>query len=1165
MKNKKFKNMLVKIFGMFLIAFSIGYGTESTVPNTVIKNNPKLEATTVKTNEKRETPAELNLEVKKIKAKNLDGFLNGSNKKVVFDLNEGKVNKELKDKLGANKLVYVAKELKAFPSVATTNGREFWSNVNSGNARLRSRSAVASTTTSTDGLKSEVILGGKSDVVMDSPSGDTNPVSGDRLEVSYSDEEDPEEFYVGVMNTETMEVEDVYSYARAAASIRSIDIQLFINSKYENGMMKHIILGNKINSVYGQYANGSSTFPENISSFEIIEGTFGDENASIDADKRYARFSEGAVIGYNDTEKKVSLYKVFPMKGAISLKVKINGELYKMNVEFPSYTEKTVTNNKISLMVKPDVDEDMIMFVETLPDSCIWGSGNTFSSFENVGLFRSFSILKLSAGSTTIPNDSEPRTGWVSNDYATGVSTSETFSFFASKFPASAKLGVYKSDLTYEIYEIEIKKPKAAVNRTLTISPGSNVFKNYYKGEVSKYTYNGTSVSIGNGAGTVSATKFINGKMNFDSSKDCTGLYSDISTTNGSIETLAVSDNTAVYGFNLNLDTNNIFKFEFEKGSTTQFSLTPTKWDGKAKSATITSKILLKDGTYYIDTINLDISARTAKTNTTIITIPSGIEKGNYYVDGVGKLKTSEGTEVENTKVLANLAYTHGVMEVKDFKYGTTVGTVNPSGGSFSYTSGEITVGVEKKDVTSGKTNFKFSTTGEDATKTLEGKTITFTSVDGTGEEYTNTIDFKVKSLEEQTYEIQVNKNYNYTEGFYSSGGGYNPNAVDIAVSSPVPEITSEGVKSYKVFYGDEAVISNAGKMVDNFIEEDIGDTSVGAKYGPKFMIGVWQRMLKDEMTFVLKTYSDTSYTSQVGEYTFKFKKPVRDGDIKPVRTTTFTIPRDVYDKIGENDREIIITKGDNKLRNDSGEISDVTSANTNGGISYYKDANILKASLDGEKGTVETYGVRFSNGIHFWTDASSFDGYNVLVFPKGKETFLLNKTYEFDVVDGRYRYKDTVKFEVEPEERTLTINNPMPESEPKIFRAYQKGYHARYTIYEDGHGDLSAENVAYIGYDNKFDEGGRVSGFTWDKKFTFDQDMSNYDFTVNATSGNIKEVAASATSKNFTWTSGTNKFEISLVKSGAFFLKVIKWDGSEVNTTLTIESKPKTAGKKYI
>lgn len=246
---KIWKLLLGIVLGIcFVLFFSLSY-SEGEIPNTIVKDNPKAEVTTVKTKERRTSPAELNIEVKKLNSLNLTGSLNKVNKEIVFDLSESGVNNEASKIITSDKVIHVTKELETYPSIATTNGRKKWSNVlEKYKTAKRTGKAVEN-----DGLTSELV----------EISVEDNEVKKE-LKIGYTGEEEPRELYIGVLNKNTYELEKVYKYEKNELSLRTtVDDMLVLK---RNFLEARII---KLNSTYsfiscGEYAHFNRMGTNNV-------------------------------------------------------------------------------------------------------------------------------------------------------------------------------------------------------------------------------------------------------------------------------------------------------------------------------------------------------------------------------------------------------------------------------------------------------------------------------------------------------------------------------------------------------------------------------------------------------------------------------------------------------------------------------------------------------------------------------------------------------------------------------------------------------------------------------------------------------------------------------------------------------------------------------------
>lgn len=245
---KEWKNF-IKIMGVcFLLLFSLSYG-EGEIPNTVVKDNPKAEITTVKTKERRTAPAELNIEVKKVKSTDLAGNINLEKKEISFDLSETGINAEASKIITKDKLIHVTKELETYPSVATTNGRKKWSNIlEKYKTAKRTGKAVEN-----DGLTAELV-----------EVSEEGKELKKELKVGYTEENPPSDIYIGILNKNNYELEKIYKYGKRTFNIKGTvnDMLVLKNNFEEAGVIR-------LNSNYsfvscGEYAHFNRRGIDNV-------------------------------------------------------------------------------------------------------------------------------------------------------------------------------------------------------------------------------------------------------------------------------------------------------------------------------------------------------------------------------------------------------------------------------------------------------------------------------------------------------------------------------------------------------------------------------------------------------------------------------------------------------------------------------------------------------------------------------------------------------------------------------------------------------------------------------------------------------------------------------------------------------------------------------------
>lgn len=246
---KKDWKYFIKLIGVcFVLLFSLSY-SEGEIPNTVVKDNPKAEVTTVKSKERRTTPAELNIEVKKVKSSDLAGSVDTEKKEIKFDLSEAGMNAEASRIITKDKLIHVTKELETYPSVSTTNGRKKWSNVlEKYKTAKRTGKAVEN-----DGLITELI-----------EIAEEGKQLKKELKVGYTEENPPSNVYIGVLNKNNYELEKIYKYGKNTFSLRgTVNDMLILKSNFPEARVI------RLNSNYsfigcGEYAHFNRRGIDNV-------------------------------------------------------------------------------------------------------------------------------------------------------------------------------------------------------------------------------------------------------------------------------------------------------------------------------------------------------------------------------------------------------------------------------------------------------------------------------------------------------------------------------------------------------------------------------------------------------------------------------------------------------------------------------------------------------------------------------------------------------------------------------------------------------------------------------------------------------------------------------------------------------------------------------------
>lgn len=640
-----------------------------------------------------------------------------------------------------------------------------------------------------------------------------------------------------------------------------------------------------------EYTKKENLVP-NYSKIELISGKIGD-GEKVKASGGTISFGNGTV---SLNEKILLLNNLLPEVGKpLSIDVKLDDKNYTIKISYDNITSSGTTKN-VHVYLLDDVEKAVINFKD-IGLTIGRGNGIFANDSEKAGInkiYRSVSILKGSTESGFTNSNSIALEG--SNIVI------EHSVYFGSGYVSLTLSGLGDlhageslkftarycgDDSKYDSYEVIVEKP-SSTERTMKLEPKQNEFLSHVGG-------GGTNLIYSNMFGGIVQAIGIDGQLfhhkyskvaefienNTDYSNDlnydsCLRTYKiDNSTEGTNVVGIYSGEGTSKnIPFEATLGSSK-FKFTFYSGVTNgDMAIDVDKWNGEAITKEIIARLLFEDGTYYKDTITVNIPARTATTRTSTITINSldEIENNIEYMVDEGKLKKGI-VEVADTKVEGDLIYEYSIMkQVEALKDNDERALVDTNNGIATWNIIDgVTVSI-KNVGEDGKTRFTFKTADKNNLKNLKG-TYTFKVLDGMGKEYSDTVTFKVSEHEVGSATIKLTGQVtdskvpilseNSILGKYAESVGKPVNFPPIIKAQESGTSLSTKIIYNKIEYGSGVEIEGLGKINVDLTNDRKLNLSLG--FVPKKDI-IFSIKVNKEVGDVTSTYGIYEITIQAAD-----------------------------------------------------------------------------------------------------------------------------------------------------------------------------------------------------------------------------------------------------------------------------------------------------------